>query len=184
MPNNAPPKRLLSAGNNPRLLFYLLLLGVVLLFFQDVIGGTIKRERVALGQVYESLAAQEEECAFRLNQLKIYETEETKLKRKLPSRIDGAARALAQTRETLYALEIAGEVKEKTRSDQSVVLETICEGTYADLTAMLDNLRESAHAVRVSRLTVEALGRGWLSFTAEIEYVLHPASQDSEHEEV
>lgn len=166
-----------------RLLFCLLLLELALLFFQHTISSAISKESITLGRIYESLAARRDECASRSNLLKIYETEEIKMKQKLPVCIDSAERALAKTCERLDALKIAGEVKEKARGNQSVILEVVCEGTGADLAVLLDSLRDEDYAVRLGGLAINALDSERLCFTAEIEYALHPVLHENGDED-
>lgn len=184
MKGNVPQLRMSGASKDTRLLLYLLLLELALLFFQHVISSAIRKETITLGEIYESLAGQREEYVLRSEQLKACETEETIFKQKLPGCIDGATLALTQTRETLNTLKITGEVKEKTQRNQSVVLETVCEGSYSNLTALLGSLREQKYAVRLGGLIVEAIDSGRLRFTAEIEYALHTVLQEDGSEDV
>lgn len=178
------PLRISRVKKGTLLLFCLLLLELALLFFQYFISSAINSERVTLGQMYKNLTSQREQCQFLSNQLKIYEDEEVTLKQKLPNNIDSVAQAITQTRERLNVLKIVGEVNEKTRHNHSFILETVCVGSFIDLAALLDSFREENHAVRLSRLTVEALGNGQLCFTVETEYALHQLLQNYEDEDV
>lgn len=105
------------------------------------------------------------------------------MKQKLPRLTGSPALAVSQTLETLDALGIAGEIHKKTPETNSIVLKAECEGTYADLTALLKSLGESHRAVRLNALAVEALGAGKLCFIAEIEYALDAALSGAGHEE-
>lgn len=166
------------------LLFCALLLELALLWAQHAVGGEIRKERADLRRVSENLARRRNDCAYMDELLKLIEAEEAGLKQKLPCGISNPALAVSLTREALNARGIAGEVRKKASGEKSIILEAECEGSYADLSALLDSLRRGSRAVRLNGLTVEALGGDRLYFVAEIEYALDVISLDSEHKEI
>lgn len=176
--------RLFTSKRGARLLFCMLLLELVLLCLQRSIGSEIRKERADLRQLSENLAQRRSDYAYLADLLKLLEAEETGLKQKLPRGIDSPALAISQTKKTLGALGIAGEVRKKAQGKKSVVLEAECEGTCADLTALLDSLRKGNLAVRLNGLTVEALGGDRLYFAVEVEYALDVSSFGAKHEEI
>lgn len=166
------------------LLFFVLLLGFALLWLQRSVSREIRAELADLGRVSENLVRRRNDYAYIDELLKLIEAEEAGLREKLPRGIDGPAAAVSLMRETLNARGIAGEVRKKTSGEKSIILEAECEGSYADLAAMLDSLRSGNRAARLNGLIVEALGGDRLYFVAEIEYALDLLSLGSEHKEI
>lgn len=170
MTDNSFLSRAFNSKRRARLLFCLLLLELALLFLQHVIGGEIRKERAALRQVSENLARRRSDHAYMDELLKLVEDGEAGLKQKLPCGIGSHDQAVSLARETFDALGMPVNVRKKSAGGKSVILEAECEGSYANLTAMLDSLRTGNRAVRLNGLTVEARGGERLYFTAEIEY--------------
>lgn len=177
--------RVFTSKRAARLLFcVLLLVELALLWLQHFVGGEIRKERADLRRVSENLARRRNDHAYMDELLKLIEAEEAGLKQKLPCGINNPALAVSLTREALNARGIAGEIRKRASGEKSIILEAECEGSYADLSAMLDSLRRGSRAARLNGLIVEALGGDRLYFAAEIEYALDVISLDTEHKEI
>lgn len=184
MTDNASFARPFTSKRGVRLLFCVLLLELALLCLQHSIGSEIKKERADLRQLSENLAQRRSDHAYLADLLKLLEAEEVGLRQKLPRGIDSPALAVSQTRKILDALGIAGDVRKKASGRKNIVLEAECEGTYADLTALLDRLRKGNRAVRLNGLTVEARGGDRLYFAVEVECALDVSSLGAKHKEI
>lgn len=159
-----------------RLLICMLLLELALLIFQGSIRGEIRKERLLLARAGKSLSAETDSNAYHDELADLYEAEVSNLEAILPRNIIDAAQAFSLTRGKMKIIGITGEVREKSQSPESVILDIEGKGAYVRLSAFLCELKKDGHALRLNELTIDALDKEDVYFTAEVEFLLAKVS--------
>lgn len=173
------PPRLAAQGasvKKTRFLFCMLLLELALLVFQSSVRGRIRNERLLLAEANKSLSVERSSGSYRGKLIDIYGAEVTRLEAMLPRAVADAGRAFSLASDMLASLGIAGEIREKSHSLESVVLDVEGDSAYAGLSGFLCGLKSSGYTLRLNGLTVDALDGDDVHFTAEIEFTLPDVS--------
>lgn len=154
------------------LLLWLLALEGVLLFFQWMLTGHIKSERLQICETREEVFRKSSELLYKKGFLAHYEIGLAELEPVLPRNVEDASEAAAVLDDCLKSGGITAEIAATSLGEANIVMTADGVCPYAGLLGFLCRLSSIPYASRISDLLVERRGEQWVHFVVKINFVL------------